>query len=125
MSQNEDIGKCTNSWPILLDHFNYQFQYGRSIAAQRYQKLKQQTKPEMVCELIARAIRGGTNANYFLADTWFATKHILRMTIEHSLIAILRMKKTKSIPPNDKQHYSLPLCSRAIQTPCQRLLANT
>ncbi len=21
MSQNEDIGKLTNSWPILLDHF--------------------------------------------------------------------------------------------------------
>ena len=72
---------------------DYQFQDGRSIAAKRYQKSKQQTKPEMVCDMIARAIRGGINADYFLADAWFATKHILRMTIEHSLIAIVRMKK--------------------------------
>ena len=32
---------------------------------------------------------------YFLGDAWFATKHILRMTIEHSLVAIVRMKKNK------------------------------
>jgi hypothetical protein len=47
--------------------------------------------PEMVCDMIAR----GINADYFLADAWFATKHILRMTIEHSLVAIVRMKKNK------------------------------
>ena len=74
---------------------DYKFNDGRSIAAKRYQKSKQQTKPEMVCDMIARAIRGGINADYFLADAWFATKHILRMTIEHSLIAIVRMKKNK------------------------------
>jgi len=49
----------------------------------------------MVCDMIARAIRGGINADYFLANAWFATKHILRMTIEHSLVAIVRMKKNK------------------------------
>ncbi|MCP4254016.1 MAG: transposase [Candidatus Scalindua sp.] len=74
---------------------DYKFNDGRSIAAKRYPKSKQQTKPEMVCDMIARAIRGGINADYFLADAWFATKHILRMTIEHSLIAIVRMKKNK------------------------------
>ena len=74
---------------------DYRFNDGRSIAAKRYQKSKQQTKPEMVCEMIARAIRGGINADYFLADAWFATKHILRMTIAHSLVAIVRMKKNK------------------------------
>ena len=62
---------------------DYKFADGRSIAAKRYQKSKQQTKPEMVCDMIARAIRAGINADYFLADAWFATKHILRMTIEH------------------------------------------
>lgn len=71
------------------------FKDGRSIAAKRYQKSKQQTKPEMVCDMIARAIRAGINADYFLADAWFATKHILKMTITHSLIAIVRMKKNK------------------------------
>lgn len=74
---------------------DYQFNDGRSIAAKRYQKSKQQTKPEMVCDMIARAIRNGINADYFLADAWFATKHMLRMTITHSLIAIVRMKKNK------------------------------
>jgi SRSO17 transposase len=74
---------------------DYQFNDGRSIAAKRYQKSTQQTKPEMVCDMIARAIRGGINADYFLADAWFATKHILRMTIEHSIVAIVRMKKNK------------------------------
>jgi hypothetical protein len=71
------------------------FNDGRSIAAKRYNKSKQQTKPEMVCDMIARAIRAGINADYFLADAWFATKHMLRMTITHSLIAIVRMKKNK------------------------------
>ena len=74
---------------------DYQFNDGRSIAAKRYQKSKQQTKPEMVCDMIARAIRAGINADYFLADAWFATKHMLKMTIEHSLVAIVRMKKNK------------------------------
>jgi SRSO17 transposase len=74
---------------------DYQFDDGRSIAAKRYQKSTQQTKPEMVCDMIARAIRGGINADYFLADAWFATKHILSMTIEHSLVGIVRMKKNK------------------------------
>ena len=74
---------------------DYRFNDGRSIAAKRYDKSKQQTKPEMVCDMIARAIRGGINADYFLADAWFATKHILRMTITHSLVAIVRMKKNK------------------------------
>jgi hypothetical protein len=32
---------------------DYQFRDGRSIAAKHYQKSKQQTKPEMVCDMIA------------------------------------------------------------------------
>ncbi len=74
---------------------DYQFIDGRSIAAKRYQQSKQQTKPQMVCNMIARAIRAGIHAEYFLADAWFATKHILKMTITHSLVAIVRMKKNK------------------------------
>ncbi len=75
---------------------NSDFKDHRSIAAQRYRKSQLQTKPEMVCEMIARAIRFGINADYFLADSWFATKHILEMTITHSLIAIVRMKRNKT-----------------------------
>ncbi len=93
---------------------DYQFTDGRSIAAKRYQKSKQQTKPEMVCDMIARAIRGGINADYFLADAWFATKPILRMTIEHSLVAIVRMKKNKMkyrLTVNGETHL---LCAQAL-----------
>lgn len=33
----------------------------------------------MMCDMIAKAIRAGINAEYFLIDVWFATKHILKM----------------------------------------------
>lgn len=93
---------------------DYKFNDRRSIAAKRYEKSKQQTKPEMVCDMIARAIRGGINADYFLADAWFATKHILRMTIEHSLVAIVRMKKNKMkyrLITNGSTHF---LCAQEL-----------
>ncbi|MCP4323634.1 MAG: hypothetical protein GY787_17645 [Alteromonadales bacterium] len=35
------------------------------------------------------------DADYFLADAWFDTKNILRMTIKYSLVAIVRMKITR------------------------------
>jgi hypothetical protein len=73
----------------------FPFNDGHSIVAKRYQQSKQQTKPEMVCHMITRAIRGGINVDYFLADAWFATKPILRMTVAHSLIAIVKMKKNQ------------------------------
>ncbi len=74
---------------------DYQFKDGRSIAAKRYEKSREQTKPDMVCDMISRAIRNGINAEYFLADAWFATKRILKMTVEQSLVAIVRMKRNK------------------------------
>ncbi len=75
---------------------NSTFKDHRSIAAKRYAKSQSQTKPEMVCDMIARAIRAGINADYFLADAWFATKRILKMTETHSLIAIVRMKRNNT-----------------------------
>jgi hypothetical protein len=42
---------------------DYKFNDRRSIAAKRYKKSKQQTKSEIVCDMIARAIRGGINAD--------------------------------------------------------------
>ena len=79
-----------------------------------FKATKQQSKPEMLCDMIARAIRGGINADYFLADAWFATKHILRMTIEHSLVAIVRMKKNKMkyrLITNGSTHF---LCAQEL-----------
>jgi len=93
---------------------DYKFNDGRSIAAKRFGKSKQQTKPEMVCDMIARAIRGGINADYFLADAWFATKHILRMTITHSLVAIVRMKKNKMKYRVDVNGMTHLLCAKEL-----------
>lgn len=93
---------------------DYRFNDGRSIAAKRYEKSKQQTKPEMVCDMIARAIRGGIHADYFLADAWFATKHILRMTMTHSLVAIVRMKKNKMKYRLSVGGVSHLLCAKAL-----------
>jgi hypothetical protein len=49
------------------------------------------------------------------------------MMIEHSLVAIVRIKKNKKeqneIPTNYKRKFPLTLCSEAIKTVCQRSLA--
>ncbi len=71
------------------------FTDGRSIVAKRYRQAQEQSKPEMVRSMISRALRADVNAQYFLADAWFATKPILKLTEEESLTAILRMKKNK------------------------------
>ena len=71
------------------------FSDGRSIAAKRYKQSLTQTKPEMVCSMISRAIRAGIEADYFLADAWFGTKPILKMTEKETLTGIVRMKKNK------------------------------
>ncbi|MCL1080338.1 hypothetical protein L2734_19690 [Parashewanella spongiae] len=45
--------------------------------------------------MVKRALGVGIEVDYFLADSWFATKPIISMTLEHDLTAIFRMKKTK------------------------------
>lgn len=68
----------------------------------------------MVCDMIARAIRGGINAGYFLADAWFATKQLFRMTITHSLVAIVRMKKNKMKYRLSVGEVSRLLCAKGL-----------
>lgn len=82
----------SNSKEQMLD---YKFKDERSIAAKRYKLSQTQTKPEMVISMIKRAQQSGIEADYFLADAWFGTKKIIKMTEEQSLIAIVRMKKNK------------------------------
>ena len=72
-----------------------EFEDGRSIAAKRYRIAEQCTKPEMVCAMVKRAINAGILAEYLLADAWFGTKAIIRLTQETSVISVLRMKKNK------------------------------
>jgi len=71
------------------------FQDGRSIVAKRYRIAQSQSKPEMVASMIRRALRAGIEASYLLADAWFGSKTMIRLSQETSLVAILRMKKNK------------------------------
>ena len=69
------------------------FEDGRSIAAKRYRTAQQSTKPEMVSAMIKRALNAGIMADYLLADAWFGTKGMIRLTQETALVPVLRMKK--------------------------------
>lgn len=72
-----------------------EFKDGRSIVAKRYRDALENTKPQMVAQMVRRALRAGIDAQYFLSDSWFATKPILKFTEEESLIGVVRMKKNK------------------------------
>jgi SRSO17 transposase len=71
------------------------FEDGRSIVAKRYRTAQQCTKPEMVRAMVKRALNAGIMADYLLADAWFGTKSMIRLTQETSLVPVLRMKKNK------------------------------
>lgn len=71
------------------------FEDGRSIVAKRYRTAQQCTKPEMVSAMVKRALNAGIMADYLLADAWFGTKGMIRLTQETSLVPVLRMKKNK------------------------------
>jgi len=71
------------------------FEDGRSIVAKRYRTAQQCTKPEMVKSMVKRALNAGIMADYLLADAWFGTKAMIRLTQETSLVPVLRMKKNK------------------------------
>ena len=66
---------------------------GRSIAAKRYRTAQQGTKPERLNAMVKRALSAGITADYLLADAWFGTKGMIRLTQETALVPVLRMKK--------------------------------
>ena len=69
------------------------FKDGRSIAAKRYRTAQQWSKPEMVNAMVKRALNAGIMADYLLADAWFGTKAMIRLSQETDLVPVLRMKK--------------------------------
>ncbi|UVS59990.1 MULTISPECIES: transposase [Nitrosomonas] len=71
------------------------FQDGRSIVAKRYRIVQNQSKPEMVASMIHRNVRAGIDASYLLADVWYDSKAMIRLSQETALLAILRMKKNR------------------------------
>ena len=71
------------------------FEDGRSIVAKRYRTAQKGTKPEMVNAMVKRALNAGIMADYLLADAWFGTKAMIRLTQETAVVPVLRMKKNK------------------------------
>jgi SRSO17 transposase len=69
------------------------FEDGRSIVAKRYRTAQQGAKPEMVSSMVKRALTAGIMADYLLADAWFGTTAMIRLTQEAALVPVLRMKK--------------------------------
>ena len=47
----------------------------------------------MVKSMVNRALNAGIWADYLLADAWFGTKAMIRLTQETALVPVLRMKK--------------------------------
>jgi len=72
------------------------FRDGRSTVAKRYRAAQSQSKPEMAADMIRRSLRNGMQADYLLADAWFGSKAMIRLSQETELVAILRMKKNKT-----------------------------
>jgi SRSO17 transposase len=71
------------------------FKEGRSAVAKRYKIAQQCTKPEMVKTMVNRALNAGILADYLLADAWFGSKAMIRLTQDTALVPVLRMKKNK------------------------------
>jgi len=71
------------------------FKDGRSAVAKRYKTAQQSTKPEMAKSMINRALNAGILADYLLADAWFGSKAMIRLSQEAALVPVLRMKKNK------------------------------
>jgi hypothetical protein len=49
----------------------------------------------MVKSMVNRALNAGILADYLLADAWFGTKAMIRLTQETAIVPVLRMKKNK------------------------------
>ena len=47
----------------------------------------------MVNAMVKRALTAGIMADYLVADAWFGTKAMIRLTQETALVPVLRMKK--------------------------------
>jgi hypothetical protein len=71
------------------------FKDGRSAVAKRYKTAQQCTKPEMAKSMVNRALNAGILADYLLADAWFGSKAMIRLSQEAALVPVLRMKKNK------------------------------
>jgi len=64
---------------------------GRSHAARRFREAVR-TKIETLCGMLRRVVQAGFAAKYFLADSWFAVREVIRTADDCGLVPVLRMK---------------------------------
>lgn len=70
------------------------FRDQRSSAARDLRRARQQTKHQLLREMLQRALQAGLSAAYVLADAWFGCKENIECCLEHKLTAIFQMKRS-------------------------------
>jgi hypothetical protein len=69
------------------------FKDQRSSAARDMRRAQEQTKHQLLREMIPRALRAGFKAKYALADSWFGCKENVACCLDNDLTAIFQMKR--------------------------------
>jgi hypothetical protein len=69
------------------------FKDQRSSAARDMRRAQEQTKHQLLREMIPRALRAGFKAQYVLADAWFGCKENVACCLDNELTAIFQMKR--------------------------------
>jgi SRSO17 transposase len=66
------------------------FHDGRNTVAKRYRIAQHQTKPEIAASMIHRSLRGEIiEADYLLADAWFGSKAMIRLSQDTHWLSFL------------------------------------
>jgi len=69
------------------------FKDQRSSAARDMRRAQEQTKHQLLRDMIPRALRAGFKAKYALADAWFGCKENVACCLDNQLTAIFQMKR--------------------------------
>ena len=69
------------------------FKDQRSSAARDMRRAQEQTKHQLLRDMIPRALRAGFTAQYALADAWFGCKENVACCLDNQLTAIFQMKR--------------------------------
>jgi DDE superfamily endonuclease len=69
------------------------FKDNRSSAARDMRRAQEQTKHQLLRDMIPRALRAGFKAQYALADAWFGCKENVACCLDNQLTAIFQMKR--------------------------------
>lgn len=65
----------------------------RSAAARDMRRAREQSKHQLLREMLQRAVRAGVQATYVLADAWFGCKENIACCLQNLLTAIFQMKR--------------------------------